>query len=182
MKKLASNIKEQELVTLLCKRDKQAMSILYDRYATALLGVIFKIIGDREIAEDVLQETFYKIWTKIVQYNRAKGTLFTWMLNIARYAAIDKVRSKQFKKAQKIQTLENTVSTIERKNTITPNIDVIGLKGLVKELKPEYQQVIELLYFKGYTQVEAAKDLQIPLGTVKTRIRAAINHLRKITA
>jgi RNA polymerase sigma factor (sigma-70 family) len=172
-------IEEEELVRLLTQQDRKAIEILYDNYSTALYGVIHRIVQSDEIAEDLLQETFVKIWKSFSMYNASKGRLFTWIMNIARNLAIDKVRSKDFVNSSKNQSLDNIVSFVEMQNNHAPNPDTIGVKELLEKLTPEQRSIIDLLYFKGYTQTEVAEKLNMPLGTVKTRTRLAINTLRK---
>jgi RNA polymerase sigma-70 factor, ECF subfamily len=174
-----SKIDINGLVELLQKRDNQGFSILYDRYSTALYGIIFKIVKDEEEAENLLQDTFVKIWKNIEKFQPEKGTLFTWMLNIARNTALDFLRSKGFSQQAKNQELENSVHTqITFSENI--NIETIGLLDLVKRLEPMYQQAIELVYLNGYTHEEAAEKLTIPLGTLKTRVRIGIRELKKM--
>ena len=148
-------------------------------YSGALLGVISRIIPQIEVAEDILQETFIKIWNSADSYDNSKGRLFTWMMNIARNLSIDKLRSKDFKNSGKNQDIENNVDFIDEQKKVTFNADHLGLKDMVTALKPEYNSVLQMVYFKGYTHVEAAEELNLPLGTVKTRIRMAIMELRK---
>ena len=167
------------IVSLLKQKDKEAIPILYDQYASALYGVILKIVGSQQIAEDVLQETFIKIWRNGDQYDPKKGRLFTWLLNIARNTAIDKRRSAGFKKNSKNQLLESSVYYREGLTT-SNNPDHIGLRELVDGLDEKYRQILELVYFKGFTQSEVVKELNIPLGTVKSRTRIALRELRKL--
>lgn len=148
-------------------------------YSGALFGVISRIIPQTEVAEDLLQETFLKIWNSADAYDSSKGRLFTWMMNIARNLSIDKIRSKDFKNSNKNQDIENNVDFIDTQKEVTFNADTIGLKDMVTSLKPEFNHVLDMVYFKGYTHVEAAEELDLPLGTVKTRIRMAIMELRK---
>ena len=170
---------EEELVGRLKSRDTLAIRALYDMYSGALLGVISRIIPQVEVAEDILQETFIKIWNSADSYDNTKGRLFTWMMNIARNLSIDKLRSKDFKNSGKNQDIENNVDFIDAQKKVTFNADLLGLRELVTSLKPEYNNVVQMIYFKGYTHVEAAEELNLPLGTVKTRIRKAILELRK---
>ena len=165
---------------MLAGRNTEGMEILYDNYSAALYGVIHRIIQSDEIAEDVLQETYLKIWNNFPQYDSAKGRLFTWMVNIARNMAIDKVRSREFTQKQKNRDLADSVSFVDFAGQATYNPETIGLKELVQNLEPEYRQIIDLLFFGGFTQSEAAIKLNIPLGTVKTRSRAAIMKLRQL--
>ena len=162
---------------MLSERNTDGLEILYDNYSPALYGVIHRIIQHDEIAEDVLQETFLKIWDNFNLYDPAKGRLFTWMVNVARNMAIDKVRSKEFSQKNKNRDLETSVIAPDYQGVYNP--DTIGIKEMVRKLEPEYRQIIDLLFFGGYTQSEAAEKLNIPLGTVKTRSRAAIMKLRQ---
>lgn len=165
---------EQELVALLQQRDNKAFSYLYDNYAAALNGVIFPIVNDEETANDILQEVFVNVWRKIEFYDASKGRLFTWLLNIARNAAIDKIRSRGFRNSQSTTNIsENIDITVAQ-----PNTDHIGLKKVLTKLKDEYRTLIDLSYFQGFTHDEIAKALNIPLGTVKTRIRTALIQLK----
>ena len=171
---------EEELVSLLKSKNIEAYNTLYDNYSASLYGIITRIIPAEEIAQDVLQDVFIKIWKSIDSYDTTKGRLFTWMLNIARNSAIDYSRSKQFKIENKNQDINNSVYELNKQHLTVMNTDTIGLKEEVVKLKDDYRVLIDLIYFKGYTQEETAKELNIPLGTVKTRVRAAIMELRKI--
>lgn len=173
------SLSEEELVSKLKAQDTLAIRALYDMYSGALLGVISRVIPQMEIAEDLLQETFIKIWNSAGSYDNSKGRLFTWMMNIARNLSIDKLRSKDFRNAGKNQDIENNVDFIDSQKEITFNADLLGIKDMVTALKPEFNDVLDMVYFKGYTHVEAAEELNLPLGTVKTRIRMAIIELRK---
>lgn len=172
-------LSEEELVSALKRRDTIAIKALYSMYSGALLGVISRIVQPIELAEDLLQETFVKIWNSAEGYDPSKGRLFTWMMNVARNLSIDKLRSKDFRNSAKNQDLENNVDFIDEQKKVSFNADLLGLKDLVTQLKPEFKQVLDLVYFGGYTHVEAAEELNLPLGTVKTRVRMAILELRK---
>jgi RNA polymerase sigma factor (sigma-70 family) len=173
------SLSEEELVSKLKAQDTIAVRALYDMYSGALMGVISRIIPQTEIAEDLLQETFIKIWNSASGYDASKGRLFTWMMNIARNLSIDKLRSKDFRNASKNQDIENNVDFIDAQKEVTFNADLLGIKDMVGAMKPEFNDVLNMVYFKGYTHVEAAEELNLPLGTVKTRIRMAIMELRK---
>lgn len=174
------NISEQELVARLQRNDRQAYEHLYDNYSSALYGVIHRIITDDEMASDVLQEAFVKIWNGIKGYDATKGKLFTWMLNICRNIAIDKTRSKDFNNNKKNQSTEIVVNQIGRLRADGIKPDQIGLIELVDKLDPNERLLIDLMYFKGYTQAEIAEEYNMPLGTVKTRLRSATMNLRKV--
>lgn len=169
---------ESELVTLLKQRHEVAFSYLYDHYSASLYSVIVSIVPDRELSNDILQETFIKIWRQIETYDTAKGRLFTWMLNIARNASIDAVRSKNYQQSQQNRELTETVYNVG--GSTHTNTDNIGLRKIVHKLKKEYRVLVELSYFEGFTQDEISKMLEIPLGTVKTRLRTALIQLKQV--
>jgi len=173
-------IPEEDLIALLKQNDEKGFTILYDNYSSALYGVILKIVRSEEIAADVMQESFVKIWKNISLYEKSKGALFTWILNIARNSAIDKIRSQDYRQNNSIQSVENNVNLIENQTNTQTNFhtDFIGVDKIINQLRPEYQLLIDLIYLKGYTQAEVSEEFNIPLGTVKTRIKAAINQLR----
>jgi RNA polymerase sigma factor (sigma-70 family) len=173
-------ISEEDLISLLADRKTKGMEILYDNYSAALYGVIYRITRNDEVAEDVLQDSFLKIWNNFSQYDSSKGRLFTWMVNIVRNQAIDKVRSKDFVNQSQNQQIDMTVSFIDESKHPSYNPDTIGLKEMVNKLGTEYKQVIDLIFFEGYSQSEAAEKLNIPLGTIKTRSRTAIMKLREL--
>jgi RNA polymerase sigma factor (sigma-70 family) len=154
------------------------LEYLYDHYSGAVYGVISRILKNEDIAEEVLQDVFLKIWDKIEHYDASKGKLFTWIVNIARNSAIDKTRSKEISKENKTSGIENSVSRIDNKRSVEQHTEDIGIKDLLKHLPEDQQFVVDYLYFKGYTQSELAEDFNIPLGTVKTRLRLAMQTLR----
>ena len=167
---------EYELVAALRQKDNQGFSYLYDHYSAALYGVIRQIVVDAELSNDVLQETYVNIWRRIETYDENKGRLFTWMLNIARNAAIDKTRSKGFQQTQRQVPLDGEVV----QPSVKAGIDDFGLKKVIHKLKDEQRLLIDLSYFQGYTHEQIAQALHIPLGTVKTRIRSALTQLRAL--
>jgi len=174
----AVNYNESELVLLLKQRKAEGFHYLYDHYAGALYAAIVNIVSDRETANDVLQDVFIKVWKQIETYDEARGRLFTWMLNIARNAGIDIVRSKSYQRNRENKELTDTV--YDTVGGVKINTDKIGLRSLVHKLKDDYKILVELSYFQGYTQDEIAKMLNIPLGTVKTRLRSALIQLKQV--
>ncbi len=178
MQKKQKTMSQDELLVLIYKKDEKAFTYLYDMYAKSLFSVISVLIKNTEEAEDVLQEVFVKIWKNLDSYNESKGRFYTWILNIARNTSIDKLRSKNFNNSQKNLSTDNFVNLLEDSNKLTNKVDGIGMQEFIKRLKPKCIQIIDLLFFKGYTQQEAAEELEIPLGTVKTHNRNCINDLR----
>ncbi|MBK7290310.1 MAG: sigma-70 family RNA polymerase sigma factor [Chitinophagaceae bacterium] len=173
---LKSTYSEQELVALLQERNEKAFGYLYDNYSGAIFGIINSIVTDKDIANDVLQNVFINIWRKIESYDASKGRLFTWMLNIARNASIDEIRSKGFRQSQKNQSLNDNVDFPGA--SIGPVTEDVGLKKVLANLKSEWRVLVDMSYFQGFTHEEISKILDIPLGTVKTRIRSALSQLR----
>ncbi|OYQ35154.1 RNA polymerase subunit sigma-70 [Flavobacterium cyanobacteriorum] len=171
---------QEELLPLIYKKDNKAFTLLYDMYSKSLYGIVFNIIKDKEESEDVLQEIFVKIWKNIDTYNESKGRFFTWILNIARNAAIDRLRSKSLNNNRKNLSVDNFVHILDYNSATINKIDAIGIKEFINKLKPKCIRLIDLLFFKGYTQQEASEELEIPLGTVKTQNRNCINELRNI--
>ena len=156
------------------------MAYLYDHYSSAINGVIYRIVQSEDVAEEVLQDVFLKIWDRFDQYSENKGKLFTWIVNIARNQAIDKTRSKEISKQKKTGNIENFVSRIDDKEYVEQSIDSIGMKSILSSLSEDQRFVVEHLYLKGYSQSELAEEFSIPLGTVKTRLRLAMQQLRII--
>ncbi len=174
------SLTEEELVMAIRNKEKAGAEALYEMYSSSLYGVIYRIVQHEEIAEDLLQDTFVRIWNSFSSYDSTKGRLFTWMVNIARNISIDKTRSKDFRNSSKTEDIENNVLSIEMQSGNTLNPEVMGLKELVAKLKPEQKIVLDLIYFRGFTHAEVSEELEIPLGTVKTRLRNAIISLRKV--
>tara|TARA_R110001592_G_scaffold359340_3_gene665751 strand:- start:118118 stop:118669 length:552 start_codon:yes stop_codon:yes gene_type:complete len=174
-------LKEEQLVQGLKDKDPKVFEYLYDNYTSAIFGVIVGIVRDNEVAEDLLQEVFLKIWNKIEYYDSTKGRIYTWMVNMARNSSIDKLRSKGFNNKSKTNSIDDTVSgtSLQNQHSNEMFVDHIGMDGALKALKPPYRTLIEMVYFDGYTQADVAEELDIPLGTVKTRLRKAILELRE---
>jgi RNA polymerase sigma factor (sigma-70 family) len=179
-KKVKISLSEAELVQAIRARQRVGSEALYDMYSASLFGVIVRIVQKQELAEDLLQDTFLKIWNSFDSYDEKKGRLFTWMVNLARNLSIDKLRSKDFRNNTRNRDIENSVISIDEQRSIALNPEVLGMKEMVNKLRPEAKAVLDLIYFRGYTQAEAAEELGIPLGTVKTRVRLAILSLRKL--
>ena len=167
---------EDELLTSLKQYDEQAYQFLYDNYSKAIFTVIKQIIPQQEMAEDVLQEAFVKVWQNIQTYDISKGRLYTWMISIARNLAIDRTRSKEFNKQNKTASLQDNVPILG--NTEENKFSDVGLQKVLTTLPADNARLIDLAYFKGFTQEEISKIMMIPVGTVKTRMRSAISFLK----
>lgn len=169
---------ETDLIDCLKTGSNEAFTELYDRYSAMLYGVICRIVNDRADAENLLQDVFVKIWNNLDTYDASKGRLATWLLNIARNTAIDFIRSKVFIQRQKNQNIDSLVSLPQQTPAMTMDTDTIGLKQIVERMSKNYREIIEWLYFDGYTQQEISDNFNLPLGTVKTRSRMALKELR----
>ncbi len=170
---------EEVLVAALKTKDNTAFEYLYTNYKGALFTIVKQIITDEETAADVLQEAFVTAWKNIDKYDPLKGRLFTWLFNVTRNCAINTTRSKGFKTQQKNDSVEDYVTYIDGRENTSININQIGLRKQIHQLREDYKNVLELSYFNGYTHEEIAKILDIPVGTVKTRLRNALIELRK---
>lgn len=169
---------EAALVAALVAGNTKALEKLYKSYSAALFGIISKTVKQEDAAEDILQETFLKIWSSIGQYDPAKGRLFTWMARLAKNKAIDHLRSRGEINSLKNDDLAEFTVEVNQLHQIQYNPEFIGLKQLLRALTPEQTKILDLIYFQGYTQVEVSEMLNIPVGTIKTRIRTAIKTMR----
>lgn len=172
-------MEEQQLIAGLRAKDRKTTEYLYEKYSRALFGVISRIIFDKDIAEEVFHDSFVKIIQKIDSYDESKGRLYTWMANICRNSAIDKTRSKEISQSGKTNTIEDFVYEFESSSDTLDRVNAIGVKELMNDLNEDQHFIIEYIYFKGYTHSEISEEFDIPLGTVKSRIRAAIQVLKK---
>ncbi len=166
---------QEQIIPLLQAKDKLAIQLLYDNYAAALFGIVYRIVSSKELAEQVMQDTFVKAWRNGENYDETKGRLFTWLLNIARNTAIDATRTSHFRHSHKTVGIENLV---EFPGNDGFNPDTIGLREAIEEMDDKYRLLIDLVYFRAFTQQEVSQKLNMPLGTVKTRIRHALSSLR----
>jgi RNA polymerase sigma-70 factor (ECF subfamily) len=169
---------EDNMLYCLQSNDQRHFQKLYNWFSPALFGLILKWIKDKEVAENLLQDVFIKAWRCRKLYDAGKGRLFTWLYRITRNICIDHLRSRNFKNKMAMLPEENMNSL--KTSFIEDSLlnDTIGLRKLVDGLRQEEKEVVELLYFKGFTQKQVAEVMNIPLGTVKTRINKAIRELR----
>lgn len=170
---------EHRLVSSLKMKDQQALAALYKMYAPSLNGIILRIVINEETTEDLLQETFVKIWNSIDKYDESKGRLFTWMSRLAKNIAIDQLRKKSHINSNKHVDIQEKVTDIDLRLSYKINTDLIGIKTLTKAMTPMQRMLLNMVYFEGYTHSEIAEELNLPLGTVKSKIRFALLELRK---
>lgn len=170
---MRNSFKDHEAIARLMTGDDKALYQLYDKYSGALYGVILRMCRDQTKAEDLLQETFVKIWKNIEAYDASKGRFYTWAYRIARNTTLNSLRSKD----RLIQTDDLGVYDMEEVNEETP--DYAELKGSIKTLKPHHQKAITLVYYRGFTHEQAHKVMGVPLGTFKSYVRQALKQLRE---
>lgn len=172
-----STLLEKHIVELLQERNEKAISLLYEHYGNTLYGVAYKVVRDGELAQDVLQESFVKIWKKSDSYDSTKAKLFTWLFRITRNTAIDKLRSVNTKTDKEIQM---DVSDVYNLGVESIRPEFIDVKDNLGKIEDKYQIVLEALFFQGMTQQEASDELDIPLGTIKSRLKIGLRELKKI--
>lgn len=164
---------------MLKQKNEAGFHHLYDNYSGALYGVILRIVQSKEYTEEIIQDVFVKIWNSIHQYDAAKGRFYTWMINIARNTAIDYLKSKSFQNQLKNQPLPDFVYE-NAELTTTNNSDFIGFNKVLESLESDKQELIDLAYYQGFTQSEISEKLNMPLGTVKTKMRNALIKLKDL--
>ena len=170
---------EQALIRRLHARDEAAMALFYKHYGKALYHTIWRIVRQDELAEDIMQETLLKFWLAFPKYDSTKGKLFTWALNIGRNLAIDHLRERRYRDAQRTLSL-SAEDAPDRAAPPTFRPEHIGVRDWLELLGPADRQLLDLLYLKGYTQTEAADELRLPLGTVKSRAVRIIRTLARV--
>jgi len=168
----------EELISQFQQKDVKAYEKLYNMYCVSISGVVNTIVKNGDITQEITQDVFIKAWNRSDSYSSKKGRFFTWVLNIARNAAIDYTRSKKFKQTKQNLNSDFFVDILESSDNLDNTTDSIGINEFVKKLNDKCKDVIKLLFFKGYTQKEASEELNIPLGTIKTRNRNCIAELR----
>jgi RNA polymerase sigma-70 factor (ECF subfamily) len=171
---------EQELVEGLINSDQQTFSRIYDKFSSSLFSMILGWIKDAEVAENLLQDVFLRAWMSRQRYDQSRGRLFTWLYKISRNICIDYYRSRRYKQTRALVAAEDLTNTLCDKKDSNGSVDAIALRDFVDCLRQEEKEVIDLMYFKGFTQCEIAKLLCMPLGTVKTRANRAVKNLRRI--
>ena len=155
------------------------MSALYRMYSDSLYRVISTIVVIEEVAQDLLQETFIKIWKSFKQYDPGKGRLYTWMARLARNISIDYLRSVNYRNYTVSENLSESAQQIDQKFQVSYNPELIGVKDMTNILNEEQRSALDLIYFKGYTHVQAAEELNITVGILRSRLQSSITELRR---
>jgi len=160
------------------QRDEAALEALYDRYAGLLSSVLNRILRDTQAAEEILQDIFYQLWRTAAQFDPSRGSLPGWLMVIARNRAISRLRHHNPAAGEEL--LENTVSLPFNLEAAIAQKELLGrVKGVIETLPKEQRAAVELAYFEGLTHSEIAERTGDPLGTVKTRLRTALETLKR---
>jgi len=169
---------EYALIERLYARDETAMAFFYKSYKKALYRTIWCIVRHEELAEDILQESMVKFWLTFATYTPSKGRLFTWALNISRNLAIDHLRQQRRTTYRTDSLSSNPMPDLAAPLTFRP--EHTGVRDWLNLLAPHDRELLSLLYLQGYTHVETAEQLQLPLGTVKSSVRRSIRTLARL--
>lgn len=172
-------LSEDKLIEGLKNMDGSAMSALYRMYSDSLYRVISTIVVIEEVAQDLLQETFIKIWKSFKQYDPGKGRLYTWMARLARNISIDYLRSVNYRNYTVSENLSESTQQIDQKFQVSYNPELIGVKDMTNILNADQRSALDLIYFKGYTHVQAAEELNITVGILRSRLQSSITELRR---
>jgi RNA polymerase sigma-70 factor (ECF subfamily) len=178
------NIADEALMAQVVAGDSTALEKLYDRYAAILMGVVLRIVQDRHIAEEIVQETFWRVWDKAHLFDNSQGQFSTWMYSIGRRLAIDHTRRQKIRPQAARNEAEE--ESLLREPDGAPHVAEMAdlriqqerIRSVLNMLSPEQFQVIELAYFKGLTRQEIAQEIDTPLGTIHTRARLGLQKLR----
>ena len=171
---------DADLVARLQRRDAQALAELYDRYGRLVYALILRVVRDTGIAEDLVQETFLRVWNRVNAFDAQKGSLGPWLLAVARNRAIDYIRSAggRARNAYEFDETDHPSLYTDMEKDILRSDKARVVQAALEKLSVNQRQVIELAYFEGLSQTEMAERMGQPLGTVKTWVRTALKHLR----
>ncbi len=165
------------LLRRIAQGDERALEALYDAYAGRVYGLVLRVMGDAALAQEVTQDVFLKVWQRPHTWNPERGQFSSWLLTVARYTAVDRLRTEALRSGRSVPLLDELDTLIDADPDPT---EYDSLRALLRRLPDEQRQVIELAYFRGLTHSELAAALNLPLGTVKTRLRAGLQKLRAL--
>jgi RNA polymerase sigma-70 factor (ECF subfamily) len=175
-----SDLEDAKLAAQVAQGDEKAFLTLYDRYASRVHALNLRILNDAMLAEEATQDTFLKLWNRAHLYLSERGSLLPWLLTIARRVALDRLRLEARRPLLSDSNDPETIwQSLPDGNTLSEEHRWRSLHFAVQSLSVEHRQVIELAYYQGLSQSEIAETLGWPLGTVKTRLRAAMQQLRR---
>lgn len=174
------NLDDKDLIARVARQDQSAFVALYDRYSSRIHTLILHMVNDRMLAEEILQETFLRVWRRADQYDPARGSLLVWLLAVARRTTLERLRFESRRPALSDGDEQSTfLESLPEPETTSDEARWRSLYLAVQSLPDEQKKVIELAYYQGLSQSEIAEMLGLPLGTVKTRLRAGMLRLRQ---
>lgn len=184
-KSTMAEFSDAEVIALIAARDSRALEVLYDRYSRVVYSFSLRIVADPQLAEEILQEVFFRVWQQGAGFQSTRGSLITWLLSITHNLSIDEVRKRNRRpKRADSEDPELVLSSVADEGiSIEDEVWLSGVRTAIsaalRQLPREQADVIELAYFRGLTQREIAETLTQPLGTVKTRMRLGLQKLRE---
>jgi len=184
----AAALEDQALLARVADGDSRALDALYDRYARVVYGVALRILGEAELAEDVVQETFWRVWRRARTFQAGRGKVAAWIFGIAHNLSVDELRRQRSRPSP----VYDTDATPVLRDRVDSSMDVVAdaleqergrlINTALQNISPDQREAIELAYFGGLSQSEIAERLQSPIGTIKTRIRLGLRKLRDLLA
>lgn len=175
---------DDALLDAIRRRDETAIAALYDRYGRLAFGLAYRVVGERNAAEDVVQEAFLSIWRRAASFETTRGSVRTWVLSIVHHRAIDRLRGTAGRTRQDapLDDFERTLASDDPWREVSLVLQRETLQKAIATLPDPQRQAVELAYFDGYTQQEIAAKMDVPVGTVKGRLRLAMQRLRSLLA
>jgi RNA polymerase sigma-70 factor (ECF subfamily) len=175
------SLADEDLMQLVMRGQAAAFELIYERHAQAAFSLAYRMAGSRGVAEDVVQESFLSIWRSGARYERARGSVRTWVLGIVHHRAIDALRRSHVHERRRAsdEGLEEKLETGERTDVeAARHEEAAAVRAALGHLPSEQSQVIELAYFGGFTHTEIAAMLETPVGTIKGRMRLGLEKMR----
>ncbi len=169
-----------EVMQRIMLRDEQALLTLYERYGRIVYSLAYRVLDSSVLAEEVAQDTFLKVWKQSNRWDSEKGQLKNWLLTITQFTAIDRLRKEKRQPTVHPDSIEDTDENLLTAKNASRWQEGSALRMVVAQLPPEQARLIELAFFQGMSHSEIADALQMPLGTVKTRVRAGLQRLRDL--
>lgn len=173
------NFDDKTLIDKISEREDAALVVLYQRHAKSVFNVAYYVLQNRTLAEEVTQDVFFLVWQHPRKWDAGKGNLGSWLMSVTRFMAIDRLRHEKSRRQDGTQSLEELADHIASKGALNTPEDSVLLRTLLKRLPKDQREVLMLSYFRGLTQIEIAQRLNVPEGTIKSRLRLSLEKLRE---